>query len=398
MDSKAAKFKLNALRALKNVFPEIRNKFPEIIGTIGSSLLGKNPKSDYDIVVGNLPNPRMFLHSLTNYLDSLLKQREIGGETYSSSKFLGTQYLGLENETMVGRVIAGVNYTTKQMTLVGPKTHTITMTLVVIDVIFANVRELPVCLFTKGALIKLEGLPRVSSRHPSLDVADIRAEAKDKKTSLVKIRVDELLSSSKFTLNQRLQGSRRQYLLQKILSCLLRGWNITNTTLSCSIPPKYIEQYEDAWLMMLDIPKYKEYMQKLMTPHIKFFVTDGKKKFQVDTSYVLAGKLWRDNESFWCLPDGKLVPAFTWQNKWKKLDPECVCCNDDTKEAKVVWRTAHCPHVICDTCHDMAQKHADSYYEDGLGGRYQTRHDFSKVCSLCKNYTLFPEKCSSVRE
>jgi hypothetical protein len=349
--------------------------------------------SDIDIVVGALPEyPQK---NLEKYVSTELGhdiKTQLQGSIFSDPVVtpitLSTPYTG-DGKSDTQEVVRLVVKTYLKINRYDPSLggQTISSTEVVIgvvDIVFHSISDLPSPLFTKGGLMnivqKLSGRNvSLSSRLPDRTCSDILAEFKNKETSLVRQRVEELLPKQK------------NYLLKKIVWLLLRGWKIRNCSLQCEIPQHLLKLVFSAWLGISETAEKKDHMVDILSPHVKFFVDSHGKQTQVSFAHVFSGQMM-DTDGFFCLPDGKRVPAFSWQKDWtKKLVMTCVICKDDLDGTKSFWRTSKCSHVVCEDCHGRARELGRASFDDGDDNSCVSRHDFSKVCSTCK-HTLFKQE------
>lgn len=396
-----------------NTFPQmLRNlmkntgKFPAGCAIIGSSLGNaaadtkaiaegtiEPDMSDIDIVVGSLPEYPQ--RDLQTFLEEKLCQNiktQLEGSIFSDPVVtpitLSTPYTGdgkFNTQDVVRLVVKTYLKIRRYDPSLGGETISSTEVVIgVVDIVFHSISDLPSPLFTKGGLMnivqKLSGRNvSLTSRLPDRTCSDILAEFKTKNTSLVKERVNQLLPKQK------------NYLLTKIVWLLLRGWKIRNCSLQCEIPQHLLKLVFSAWLGISESAEKKDHMVDILSPHVKFFVDSHGKQTQVPFAHVFSGQMM-DTDGFFCLPDGKRVPAFSWQKDWTtKLVMTCVICQDDLDGTKSFWRTSKCSHVVCEDCHGRARELGRASFDDAMRNRCVSRHDYSKVCSTCK-HTLFKQE------
>ena len=292
-----------------------------------------------------------------------------------SVKYLN-KYMGIRSPIIRLNVFYKTN-NPPRLTPTGIVVKTFTHVIGVVDLIFHPFHKLPKPLFNKGSLYKWIGHTHIASRGLK-SVEEVMSDAKEKKTTLNLSRAEELVKV----------GQTRKILL-KMFFLLLKGWNISNTTLKAEVSKDVSDQVEEYWLTMTAIGGMERWLKNFLH-QVKFFILHKGKKTYIPGQKILNEFIMEDNLTF-CLPNGISVPAFTDQYNWsakKELDSKCCVCyenREDWKNRKVCWRSMKCAHVMCCTCHEFLEEKKNETFNDAIGGSIVLRKNYAKSCPVCNH-------------
>ena len=346
------------------------------IVVVGSSLLDLPTKSDIDLVVCN--SDKKIIQDITKWSKNQLKELDI--KPIIIQKLMNSSSLPLSKKKksyMVCRISISVNIKEMRYTDHGFTNIRHNITLNVIDLIFVSFPKFPKYLFEKGSFYKILGHPNICTRSKK-PIQEIKQDISKGITYLNKERVKELIMDKKV-----------RYLMEKIVSVLMRGWKIPNCTLIANVPLSISNKILNMWLSILENKNMKNIFSNYISD-VQFYILHGTKKIEISAKQVLKGELILTNKMMWVLPDKTEVPAFTWMTDWvdtKKLDTLCCVCQDDKKDwnnSNVCWRSLKCAHIMCDDCHKNAVKAHKSEYRDGSENMIISSKNFKDLCSICQ--------------